>query len=459
MDFLHKPNPLPLLKKNVESVFGGILFGSFIIVSIIYIIYRSFNITKEFTINYTQDFQETVGKINKKITFGFKIRENINNTNNIELEYYDSSNERINDDLIKRCDSNLKEIKADDASDDNNFYCFIDYPIKGSDLTNHIVKIHLKYKDQKPQIKRISLIVKFIEPTIKHEEDDPFDYSQLIEMLYFYDIGSATSYRKFIKIINYKTNGIFTDSDYDSAYLEDYEDISKIISLDNDDKMIGSFRFSLSKKKDIFERKYTNWWDFILDVLSKLISIMGIFSFCSLIMINPNDNLRIFYSLQKKKPSLYGPTSRLINEFWHQKNPTDNTNIIIPEKIKCKEKCKYLFSYYLCCKSCKQKTKDLEAIDDFINEKLIINNSLENLIIEEIKNKYLKERIDQITQNNEIPNENRNSNNDIYNYLEPRLRNEFQNYNAEEIKIKIREIIDEKFKFNLLQEQELENHT
>ena len=96
--------------------------------------------------------------------------------------------------------------------------------------------------------------------------------------------------------------------------------------------MIGSFRFSLAKKKDIFERKYTNWWDFILDVLSKLISIMGIFSFCSLIMINPNDNLRIFYSLQKKNPSLYEPTSRIINDFWHQNNPTDNTNIVIPKK-------------------------------------------------------------------------------------------------------------------------------
>ena len=174
-------------------------------------------------------------------------------------------------------------------------------------------------------------------------------------------------------------------------------------------------------------------------------------------MINPNDNLRIFYSLQEKKPSLYEPTSRLINEFWHKNNPEDNNNIVIPKKIKCKEKCINLFSYYFCCKSCKKA--GLKAIDDFINEKLIINDTLENLIIEEIKNKYLNEKIDQITRNNEIPEENRNSSNNIYNYLEPRLRNEFQNYNAEEIKIKIREIIDEKYKFNILPEQELHNHT
>ena len=456
LDILHTPNPLPSLKKNTKSNFSIVLFVVLIITSIIYIIYRLINISKEYTINYTQNFQETVGKINKKITFGFKIGDNMDNY--IKLEYYDSFNERIDDSLIKRCDSNLKEIKGDESSEEN-FFCFIDYPIRGSNLTNHIIKMHLKYKDQKPQIKRIPLIVKFIEPTIKHEKDNPFDYSELYEMLYFYDVGSATSYRKFIKVINYKTNGIFTDSNYDSAYLEDYEDISKVISLDEDDKMIGSFRFSLSKKKDIFERKFTNWWDFILDVISKLISIMGILSFCSLIMINPNDNLRIFYSLQEKKPSLYEPTSTIINEFWHEKNKNEdpNNNIVIPKKIKCKDKCKFLFGYYFCCcESCKKK--ELKVIDDFINEKLIINDTFENLIFEEIKNKYLKEKIKRIKDNTDIPEENRNSRNAIYNYLEPRLHNEFQNYSTEEIKIKIREIINEMYKSNLLPEQEMPDH-
>ena len=76
-------------------------------------------------------------------------------------------------------------------------------------------------------------------------------------MTYFYDIGSATSYRKY----NYKSEGFFKTTDYDSAYLEDYEDLAKI-NTDGNDTMIGSFRFSLSKKKDIFERKYVVWYDF-----------------------------------------------------------------------------------------------------------------------------------------------------------------------------------------------------
>ena len=67
-------------------------------------------------------------------------------------------------------------------------------------------------------------------------------------MTYFYDIGSATSYRKYIKVINYKSEGFFKTTDYDSAYLEDYEDLAKIKSNETND-MIGSFGFLLSKKK------------------------------------------------------------------------------------------------------------------------------------------------------------------------------------------------------------------
>ena len=444
MDLLHTPNVLPSIKKDSKSNFSRILFVLFLIACIVVVIYRLIYWDNNYTINYTQDFQKTIGKINKKVTFGFKIRDNVNS---YELEYFDSLNEKIDNNLIKRCDSNLKEIKDNETNDDD-FFCFINYPIIGSNMTNHILKLHIKAKDKKSlKSERIPLIVKFIEPTIKHKDDNPFDYSELYEMIYFYNLESASSYRKYIKIINYKSKGFFKTSNYDSAYLEDYEDLSKMNALE-DDNMIGSFRFSLSKKKDIFERKYLNWCDFPLDIISNLISIMGIFSFISLIFINPNDNLRIFYTLKQKKPSLFQPTSKLINDFYHKKNrdiPT-NDELNIPDKIECKDKLKYFFSYYFCCDCCKKR--ELKAIDDFINEKLIINDTFENLIIEEIKYKFLEKKIDRIASNG-IPPENRNSNNSIYNYLEPTLHDEFPNYEAEEIRIKIREIIDEKFKFPL----------
>ena len=433
LDILHTPNVLPSIKKNSQSYFSRGLFIIFIIVCLIIIIYRAVDYTNDFKINYTQDFQKTVGKINKKVTFGFRIQDN--NNNSIKLEYFDSFNEAINDNIIKRCDSNLKEIKGNETRDDD-FYCFIDYQIRGSNITNHIIKVHLKSNDKKSLGKRIPLIVKFIEPTIKHDEENPFDYSDLYEMKYFYDIGSATSYRKYIKVINYKSEGFFGTTDYDSAYLEDYEDLAKINS-DENDAMIGSFRFSLSKKKDIFERKYVAWYDFILGVISNIISIMGAFSFISLIMVNPNDNLRIFYNLKSKKPSLSAPTSDLINEFWHKKNPDvpTDTKLNIPEKIGWKDKFKYFFSYYFCCDSCKKE--EFQAIDDFITEKMVINDTLENLILEEKKYKLFKERI----INTKIPDENRTSRNAIYQYLKPILQNDFPNYERDEIKI--REIIAE----------------
>ena len=270
LDILHTPNVLPSIKKNSQSYFSRGLFIVFIIVCLIIIIYRAVDYTNDFKINYTQDFQKTVGKINKKVTFGFRIQDNYNNS--IKFEFFDSFNEKIND-TIKRCDSNLKEIKGNETRDDD-FYCFIDYQIRGSNITNHIIKVHLKSNNTKSLGKRIPLIVKFIEPTIKHDEEDPFDYSDLYEMTYFYDIGSATSYRKYIKVINYKSEGFFKTTDYDSAYLEDYEDLAKI-NTDGNDTMIGSFRFSLSKKKDIFERKYVAWYDFFLGIISNIISIMG----------------------------------------------------------------------------------------------------------------------------------------------------------------------------------------
>ena len=115
-------------------------------------------------------------------------------------------------------------------------------------MTNHLIKVYLKSNDKKSLgMDKIPLIVKFIEPSIKHDEEDPFDYSDLYEMKYFYDIGSATSYRKYIKVINYKSEGFFQTTNYDSTYLEDYENLSKI--KDENNEMIGSFRFSLSKKK------------------------------------------------------------------------------------------------------------------------------------------------------------------------------------------------------------------
>ena len=97
--------------------------------------------------------------------------------------------------------------------------------------------------------KRIPLIIKFKEPEINHSLENPFDFSNnLQELIYFYDIHNTTSYRKYAKIIEYKTSSIFDDKKLKSHYLEDYEDSSKTIK-DFNENMIGSFRICLSKKR------------------------------------------------------------------------------------------------------------------------------------------------------------------------------------------------------------------
>ena len=343
LDFLHHPSSLPSVKKESYSKFGVTLTIFFLIIYIGLEIYKIINYSNDYTVAYSQDFQKTNAKVNKNVTFGFKLGQG-NLDESFRLEFFNSTNNKINDSLIKICDSNLKEIQGNTISK-NNYICFINYPIIGSNITNHIFKVHIIYEGEKEIVKeRIPLFVKFIEPTIKHDEDDPFDYSELYEMVYFYDIDSIISYRKYIKIIDYKTKGFFCDSEDNSAYLDDFEDVSKM-NTTNAEIILGSFRFSLSKKKDIFERRYVGVIEYILnEVFGKFISLKGFFEFLTLIFVNPLDKLRIFISLNKRNPSLFNDTSDVIKDYWRKKNNPENA-LIAPPNIRrdfdCEDKFKF----------------------------------------------------------------------------------------------------------------------
>lgn len=115
----------------------------------------------------------------------------------------------INDDLISICDENLIEIKKNENKE-NNYICLIDYPLNGSNITNHIIKIHLRNntKNKKINSVRIPLYVKFKEPKLDHNKNDPFVFeNEIIEYIYYYTFDFYTSYRKYIKIIDYITEG------------------------------------------------------------------------------------------------------------------------------------------------------------------------------------------------------------------------------------------------------------
>ena len=59
----------------------------------------------------------------------------------------------------------------------------------------------------------------FKENRINHNNDNPFEESEINNLVYFIDVKSITSYKKYIKLIDYKTDGLFPTNEKNSAYL------------------------------------------------------------------------------------------------------------------------------------------------------------------------------------------------------------------------------------------------
>ena len=150
-----------------------------------------------------------------------------------------------------------------------------------------------------------------------------------------------------------------------TAYLEDYDDFSisnQIQKKEYNGDYIGSFRFGISKKQDTFHRKYATFITFISELGGQFISIMGFFSFLSIIFINFTDNLRIFNSFIEKNPSLSKLAMEII-EYYQIKN--HGKQFQNKEEIKYigrEEKVKYFFNKFIYCKKKEPKIEKLKAI-------------------------------------------------------------------------------------------------
>ena len=148
----------------------------------------------------------------------------------------------------------------------------------------------------------------------------------------------------------------------------------------------------LAKKKEVYIRKYLLLTDFISKIGGYFSSLKIIFTLLTIFLVNPNDNLRIFYFLKKNKPSIYNRSVTLIKDSYKNNGSKmsdiwdDNTI----KEIKGKDKFFYLcYHYGLCCQNkCRKKSKNkhLEAIDNYFNENLTIDKYLEESFI--IKNKF-----------------------------------------------------------------------
>ena len=180
-----------------------------------------------------------------------------------------------------------------------------------------------------------------------------------LKNLYFYDKGYTTRYTKFVKIIDYKTyyyDILFgtKSSMTQSTFLEDIDDTSKLkVNEDknntskNKEEFLGSFRLSLSKKKDIFIRTYP---DLLSDIGGHIVSIFGFIGIVYIIFVRYIDNIRIFDSIKKESVKIH--LNEVINKDNRKNNDFNNYN----DEICC------------CCCSCCYENEENNQNNNLINE-------------------------------------------------------------------------------------------
>lgn len=295
LDLSLSSNDLPKSKKNTKSHLGTLISIIFFIYCIITTIIEIQNYSKSYKISFHELFTD-YNDNEQVISFGFKIPYDI-----IKYVIYDSNNNVINDTIIKKCDENLNILKDGDV-ELNNYTCFVNQKFYGSNSTNHLIKIHFFFTDEifNEEGKRYTLNIKFKEPIINNENYEPFIYPKDIkELNYFFDAGYITRYNKFIKLLKYETQKKlileFEPRISESKFLEDIVDTSKLKENNKTNPFLGSFRLTLSKKKEIFLRLYPDVLSTIGGNISFAYTLIAIFYFISVRYI---DNLRIYDSIK-----------------------------------------------------------------------------------------------------------------------------------------------------------------
>jgi len=360
--------------KKFESGSKTIFILIYLLTVLIYLYYLSYSYRTQSNISFSQLFIQEED-YEQSMTFGFFIDNNL--TDKIIIELFDSNNNLIfNNDT---CDENLNLLTDNEVNltQKRIFKCFINYKFKKSYTTNHQIKIHLKknnsYNFDEIKEQRIPLIIKFKEPIVDHSLDNSFYFpNELQELIYFYDKDNVTAYRKYAKIIEYKTYGLFSlfseEETINSHYFEDYEDSSKTIEDYNNEEMIGSFRICLSKKKDIFERRYKNIFE-LFSTFGGFISLLNIF-FNILIttFVKSLDHLRLLNSIREK--IIQNNNDNIINQekyyidFWNKPNdnnnlyedvPNDNNNLDLSRIPKFTDKDKEKFILISICRKIEGK--------------------------------------------------------------------------------------------------------
>jgi len=458
-DLNHQVESFPLTSKANKSCCGASLTILMIISMIIIIIVDKKYYNRSFTVSYSKNYGEV---IDDNISFGFNVLGTSNLSNIIDIEITNCYGDKI---IPKTCDRFLN-ITNDDADTSMNLYqkCLINYSLKTYNRipkNNYALKIDIILKNNKVINEEIAFILSTRRPMIWHASDDPLRLQSLpLSNSYEMDPNYYTIYQKYLKKIKYSVESDSSTTEYNDVFFDDYNEITKIKRDSSDNKnIIGSFIINKSEQVDEYKKKVFGIIELFSLIGGHFSLVNTIFSVLSNIFVNPNDNLRIFDSMRKENPSILEPTKTVINNYWEKEQKGNK----ITDKIKGISSCDkwaYFFGYYCCkwnCLSKKSKNDHLYAIDKYIEDKLIIENYLENNIVNESKNIKLKEKLMSFANNNEFKRlqiDKNNQNNPIQkneiennqkNYLENRFfeNNNFNDIESEEIRRKIKLIIKE----------------
>lgn len=400
-DFLHTPTSFPLTKKATKSYLG--IFLSLVMISffIALTIREFFQYDKNYIINYSQGFIEREEWANKTITFGFNVLEEWENE--VSFKMVNSKSEEIN---LTRCNENLIE------SENGKFYCLLNTSLELDSSFSHVFKLLLYLKKNLTEYEplRIPFTLLIPEPKISHDNfGNPIE-SSIENFTCFYNTEEITTFRRYLKLIQYKTEKIYfynyNDNRYDEKiYLDDFEDSRKLDlrgAYVDEGNFLGTFRIMVSKKVDIYERKYLSLPNLFSKIGGFLSSLRLTFSIICLIIVNPNDNYRIFNYLKKKGTIRLNNDLKSIYDDSKIEKKLDKTEF--NERIMNNKLSKILwnkFCYFFCrFFSCYKRTQHLSIINQYIYKNLTIENYLENQVmikelmenierIDDLKVKYL----------------------------------------------------------------------
>ena len=371
VDIFHPQLNYKTKRKSTCSCWGVILFFAFIVICIYFIVDEYKGKTRNYSFSFSQKFIQRKKWEGKKITIGFNTSEEWKNDVNIEL--YDSQNQTIN---YTQCDVNLEESK------NGTFFCIINYSITTTNTNDYILKFQLSLKETVKTKEIIDFSVAMKEPLIDHDNlENPITFDNdfsLNKFRCFYATDEITDYGKYLKLINYTTEGGFIDdTQINAIYLDDYLDSRKTRNDQNIGKLLGYYRIMVSKKIDVYQREYISKTNFIKNIFSSIGSLFTVCSIIGFLIISPFDTSRLYDSL--------GINSNTIYNDYEQRAQNEGEEVVIDEnefrdnlensgffKSLCQRIC---FLFCCCCDIC-PLTRHLYIVKDYFDEKLSIENQI-----------------------------------------------------------------------------------